>query len=236
MVQYEAQYQNKSHHVITRKRLTDRRDRRNNFLLCTARMNDRRQMTMESISSFKYLGKIWMELNIGHPIRLLHIDYTPNHQHITTMSSSTCLKPVVFCGPSGVGKGTLIEKLMKHFPNDQFGFSVSHTTRSPRDGEVNGVHYNFTTVDAIKKDISDGKFIEYAEVHGKYYGTRFVSRKQDDPVDYCSVSAYTISLLSSIVSMGSNPYRIMERSVCSILISKASKRSKRAASSLCIYS
>mmetsp|Transcript_1782 Transcript_1782/g.3921 ORF Transcript_1782/g.3921 Transcript_1782/m.3921 type:complete len:214 (-) Transcript_1782:240-881(-) len=81
------------------------------------------------------------------------------------------LRPVVFCGPSGVGKGTLINLLMKRFPNDQFGFSVSHTTRAPREGEQDGVHYNFTTVEAIKKDIEAGKFIEYAEVHGKYYGT-----------------------------------------------------------------
>jgi guanylate kinase len=79
--------------------------------------------------------------------------------------------PVVFCGPSGVGKGTLIEMLMKRFPNEQFGFSVSHTTRKPRDGEVDGVHYNFTTVDEIKKEIDAGKFVEYAEVHGNYYGT-----------------------------------------------------------------
>jgi Guanylate kinase len=88
------------------------------------------------------------------------------------MSSGDPLKPVVFCGPSGVGKGTLIDLLFKRFPNDQFGFSVSHTTRSPRPGEEDGVHYNFTTVEQIKKDIEAGKFIEYAEVHGKYYGTR----------------------------------------------------------------
>lgn len=62
--------------------------------------------------------------------------------------------------------------LFNRFPNEQFGFSVSHTTRSPREGEVDGVHYNFTTVDSIKKEIADGMFIEYAEVHGKYYGTR----------------------------------------------------------------
>lgn len=81
------------------------------------------------------------------------------------------LRPVVFCGPSGVGKGTLIEMLQKRFPNDQFGFSVSHTTRPPREGEKDGVHYNFTTVEQMKKDIEEDKFIEYAEVHGKYYGT-----------------------------------------------------------------
>lgn len=89
---------------------------------------------------------------------------------LATMSDP--LRPVVFCGPSGVGKGTLIEMLMKRFPNDQFGFSVSHTTRQPREGEVDGVHYNYTTVEKIKTDIAEGKFIEYAEVHGKYYGTR----------------------------------------------------------------
>lgn len=72
--------------------------------------------------------------------------------------------PVVFCGPSGVGKGTLIEMLFKRFPNDQFGFSVSHTTRKPREGEVDGKHYHFTTVEDIKKEIDAGKFVEYAEV------------------------------------------------------------------------
>ena len=81
-------------------------------------------------------------------------------------------KPVIFCGPSGVGKGTLIERLMKKFPNEQFGFSVSHTTRKPREGEVDGVHYNFSTVEKVKEEIDEGKFIEYAEVHGNYYGTR----------------------------------------------------------------
>ena len=86
------------------------------------------------------------------------------------------LRPLVFCGPSGVGKGTLIEMLMKRFPDDQFGFSVSHTTRDPRGGEEDGVHYHFTTVEAIKSDIAQGKFIEYAEVHGRYYGTRYVKR------------------------------------------------------------
>jgi len=87
------------------------------------------------------------------------------------MASKILPKPVVFCGPSGVGKGTLIEMLMKRFPNDQFGFSVSHTTRNPRDGECDGKHYNFTSVEKIKEEINDGKFVEYAEVHGNYYGT-----------------------------------------------------------------
>jgi len=87
------------------------------------------------------------------------------------MDNGSKPRPVIFCGPSGVGKGTLIEKLMKQFPNEQFGFSVSHTTRKPREGEVDGVHYNFSTVEKVKEEIGEGKFIEYAEVHGNYYGT-----------------------------------------------------------------
>jgi len=60
-----------------------------------------------------------------------------------------------FAGPSGVGKGTLIEKLKKEFP-DAFGFSVSHTTRAPREGEVNGIHYNFAEKETMQKEIAAG--------------------------------------------------------------------------------
>ena len=82
------------------------------------------------------------------------------------------LEPLVVCGPSGVGKGTIIQGLLNSFlPSTPFGFCVSHTTRSPRPGEVHGVHYTFTSVDDIQSDIKEGKFIEYAEVHGNYYGT-----------------------------------------------------------------
>jgi guanylate kinase len=80
------------------------------------------------------------------------------------------VRPLLVCGPSGVGKGTLLEMMMKEYPG-RFGKCVSHTTRKPRAGEVNGTHYNFTSKEQIQKDIADGKFIEYAEVHGNYYGT-----------------------------------------------------------------
>lgn len=79
-------------------------------------------------------------------------------------------KPIVISGPSGVGKGTLISKLMAEFPST-FGFSVSHTTRSPREKEVNGVHYHFTERSLMEKDIREGKFLESASVHGNLYGT-----------------------------------------------------------------
>ena len=79
-------------------------------------------------------------------------------------------RPVVICGPSGVGKGTLINKLMADHPG-KFGFSVSHTTRAPRPGEENGVHYHFAEKAAMEADIAAGKFLEYAHVHENIYGT-----------------------------------------------------------------
>ncbi|KAL0756354.1 hypothetical protein Bca101_094022 [Brassica carinata] len=83
-------------------------------------------------------------------------------------------KPIVISGPSGVGKGTLITMLMKEFPS-MFGFSVSHTTRSPRCMEKNGVHYHFTDKTVMEKEINDGKFLEFASVHGNLYGTSIES-------------------------------------------------------------
>ncbi|XP_052174087.1 guanylate kinase 2-like [Diospyros lotus] len=79
-------------------------------------------------------------------------------------------KPIVISGPSGVGKGTLITKLMEEFPSN-FGFSVSHTTRSPRNKEKDGVHYHFTDRTVMEKEIKEGKFLEFASVHGNLYGT-----------------------------------------------------------------
>ena len=79
-------------------------------------------------------------------------------------------KPVVISGPSGVGKGTLISMLRKEFPS-MFGFSVSHTTRARRSTEEDGVHYHFTERSVMDKEIQDGKFLEFASVHGNLYGT-----------------------------------------------------------------
>lgn len=79
-------------------------------------------------------------------------------------------KPIVISGPSGVGKGTLISMLMKEFPS-MFGFSVSHTTRAPRNMEKDGVHYHFTEKSVMEKEIKSGKFLEFASVHGNLYGT-----------------------------------------------------------------
>ena len=79
-------------------------------------------------------------------------------------------RPVVVCGPSGVGKGTLLNRLMAEHP-ESFGFSVSHTTRQPRAGEVDGVHYHFVKKEDMEAAITRGEFIEYARVHSNMYGT-----------------------------------------------------------------
>ncbi|GKY91242.1 hypothetical protein MPSEU_000096800 [Mayamaea pseudoterrestris] len=79
------------------------------------------------------------------------------------------LNPLVICGPSGVGKGSIIDIYMnKHGGRDRFGFSVSHTTRQPRPEERHGVHYHFVKRNAFSDST---KFVEHAEVHGNYYGT-----------------------------------------------------------------
>ncbi|CAI5488169.1 unnamed protein product [Closterium sp. Naga37s-1] len=92
-------------------------------------------------------------------------------------SSQPPAMPVVICGPSGVGKGTLINRLMEEFPG-RCGFSVSHTTRGPRPGEEDGVHYNFTTREVMEKEIAEGRFLEKADVHGNLYGTSVAAVKK----------------------------------------------------------
>lgn len=75
----------------------------------------------------------------------------------------------IISGPSGVGKSTVLKELFKD--RDDLYFSVSATTRTPRPGEVDGVHYHFTDVDHFQKMISEDAFLEYAEYVGNFYGT-----------------------------------------------------------------
>ena len=77
-------------------------------------------------------------------------------------------------GPSGIGKGTITGHLRELYPN-RFSFSISHTTRKPREGEVDGVHYHFITREKFEEMIKNNEFLEHAEVHGNYYGTSFAA-------------------------------------------------------------
>ncbi|XP_076637818.1 guanylate kinase isoform X1 [Colletes latitarsis] len=79
-------------------------------------------------------------------------------------------RPLILCGPSGSGKSTLIKQLFEEFP-DKFGYSISHTSRQPRPGEIDGEHYYFTTKEKMQKEIEQGEFIETATYSGNLYGT-----------------------------------------------------------------
>jgi len=87
-------------------------------------------------------------------------------------SSSAPPAPLVIAGPSGVGKGTLIGKVLQDFPG-LFGFSVSHTTRAPRPGEVAGKDYHFAAKADLEARVAAGDFLEHATVHGNIYGTSY---------------------------------------------------------------
>lgn len=82
----------------------------------------------------------------------------------------SCLRPLVICGPSGSGKSTLLKQLLANH-GDWLALSVSHTTRKPRPGEVDGEHYHFVSREDMTKAIEDGEFIEHTEFSGNMYGT-----------------------------------------------------------------
>ncbi|MGN7386870.1 guanylate kinase [Sporosarcina sp. SAFN-015] len=81
---------------------------------------------------------------------------------------------IVLSGPSGVGKGTVRKELFQQ-PDTNYEYSISMTTRSPREGEQDGVDYFFKSRNEFEQLIKEGKLLEYAEYVGNYYGT---------PLDY----------------------------------------------------
>lgn len=76
---------------------------------------------------------------------------------------------ILYTGSSGVGKGTILAELMKR--DDNLRLSVSNTTRAPREGEVDGVQYNFVSVEEFEKQIEQDGYLEYAKYCDNYYGT-----------------------------------------------------------------
>jgi guanylate kinase len=89
----------------------------------------------------------------------------------------------IISGPSGSGKTTLCKAVLKKIPD--MLYSVSFTTRKPRNGEENGVDYHFITTKDFKDKIKSGKWAEWAEVHGNYYGTsaQFLDKTLDSGSD-----------------------------------------------------
>ena len=78
-------------------------------------------------------------------------------------------KVFVISGPSGVGKGTLIERLLERIP--ELELSISATTREPRPGEVDGRDYHFLSPEEFRRRLEAGDFLEHAGYSGNYYGT-----------------------------------------------------------------
>ena len=76
---------------------------------------------------------------------------------------------VILSSPSGVGKTTLTKKIQQKYHN--FKISVSHTTRSPRSNEIDGIDYHFVSKEKFQELISENKFYEYAKIFENYYGT-----------------------------------------------------------------
>ena len=86
---------------------------------------------------------------------------------------------IIFSGPSGSGKGTILKQLLAE--RDDTVYSISMTTRKPRPGEIDGVHYFFREREDFEKLIAENKLLEYAEYNGNYYGTPldYVQRQLD---------------------------------------------------------
>lgn len=92
-------------------------------------------------------------------------------------------KLFVISGPSGSGKTTIVKKLLEELPD--LSFSISYTTRKPRDGEVNGRDYFFVSREEFISLVEKGEMLEWAEVHGELYGTSkvFVEKKLKKGLD-----------------------------------------------------
>lgn len=90
---------------------------------------------------------------------------------------------IVISGPSGTGKGTVCSLLMKNNPD--IAYSVSATTRAPREGEQDGVNYYFLSKESFEEMIEKGELLEWANVYGNYYGTplKKIQEKQAQGVD-----------------------------------------------------
>lgn len=84
----------------------------------------------------------------------------------------------VVSGPSGCGKSTLIQRVMDKIPG--LRFSVSHTTRPPRPSEKDGVDYHFISEAKFARMVRDGRFVEWAVVHGHSYGTSLAELRRAD--------------------------------------------------------
>jgi guanylate kinase len=122
----------------------------------------------------------------------------------------------ILSAPSGAGKSSLISALLKQASSREMQVSVSHTTRQPRPGEVDGQHYHFVSVEKFKQQIANNAFYEYAEVFGNYYGTSEVAIDKQ--------LAKGIDVFLDIDWQGAQQVRMKKPDVTTIFISPPSKQ------------
>lgn len=106
------------------------------------------------------------------------------------MSSPDDLLLLILSSPSGAGKTTLTRMLLKDCP--ELRFSVSHTTRTPRHGEVNGRDYHFVSRSEFLELVQRGAFLEWAEVHGNLYGTSVAEIERSRAIAGCTGMLFDI--------------------------------------------
>jgi len=121
----------------------------------------------------------------------------------------------ILSAPSGAGKSSLINALLKQASSRAMQVSVSHTTREARPGENNGEHYHFVSVHNFKKHINKNAFYEYAEVFGNYYGTSEAAIDEQ--------LAQGIDVFLDIDWQGAQQVRMKKPSVTTVFISPPSK-------------
>ena len=117
-------------------------------------------------------------------------------------------KIIVISAPSGTGKSTIINRLLKIRP--ELVLSVSATTRAPRTGEVDGVAYDFVTRERFMEMVERGEFLEYAEYVGEFYGTPKI------PIDKCTESG--VNVLLEIEVQGARQIMELEQDAVTIFI------------------
>ncbi len=121
----------------------------------------------------------------------------------------------ILAAPSGAGKSSLIKGFLEQASDRPQQVSVSHTTRDPRPGEVDGVHYHFVSVEKFKQLIEENAFYEWAEVFGNYYGT------SEAAID--AQLAQGIDVFLDIDWQGAQQVRLKKPSVTTIFICPPSK-------------
>lgn len=117
-------------------------------------------------------------------------------------------KLIVITGPSGVGKDSLVKELLNQYPD--IYLSISTTTRPPREGEVDGLHYHFTTRAKFNEAINKGEFLEWVEYGGNLYGASI------EPINvYFSRGQSTLLILDVV---GASKVKTLYRSAILIFI------------------